>query len=77
MENEPTNPVHISPKMNEEFVSNWEKNFESSLKTVKKFKEDMKARPKLTPTTESKFETYLNVLILEITETLEQFKGKK
>lgn len=77
MEIQPIIITKEQTKGQEDFIGNWEKNFESSLKVIRKFKDDVRARPILAPTTEAKFEQYLTILILELTETLEQFKGKK
>lgn len=66
-----------SLKQTLEFCNTWEKNFDSSLKAIKKFKEDTGTRPLLTPTTEQKYEIQLNLLMLELTEMIEIFQRTK
>lgn len=59
--------------MSEKWRDSWEKNFDSSLKALNKFKDDLKDRPSLPKITERKFMIYLQLLKAEIEDIQERF----
>jgi len=57
------------------WFSNWEKNFETALKSVKKFREDLSGKPKFTKATAEKYRLYFMLLEAEIIELKEYYNA--
>lgn len=58
------------------WCESWEKNFDSTFKSVGKFKDDMKQKPSnLTGKTYKRCEAYVDLLIMELEEIKEQFSN--
>ena len=55
------------------WFSNWEKNFETGLKAIKKFREDMSSKPKFSTATAEKYRLYFRLLEAEIIELKEYY----
>jgi hypothetical protein len=56
------------------WIANWEKNFDSTIKAVKKFKEDLLTKPTLSETTAKKYRLYLDLLDTELKEVREMYE---
>lgn len=59
--------------MTEKWCESWEKNFDSSLKVLNKFKDDLKDRPTLPMITEKRFVLYLDLISAELDEIKVRF----
>ena len=59
--------------MSEKWCESWEKNFDSTLKAINKFKDDMKARPELPNITQRRYWIQLQLLQMELKEIEERF----
>jgi hypothetical protein len=55
------------------WFSNWEKNFETTLKAVKKFREDLTTKPTFTLATAEKYRLYFRLLEAEMIELKEYY----
>jgi hypothetical protein len=56
------------------WITNWEKNFDATIKAVKKFKEDLLTKPTLSDTTAKKYRLYLDLLDTELQEVREIYE---
>jgi hypothetical protein len=64
--------------MNDKWCESWEKNFDSTLKSLNKFKDDLKNRPRnLTDLTEKRCSLYLELLMVELEEIKINFVGSE
>ena len=61
----------------EKWCESWEKNFDSTLKAINKFKDDLKTKPNLPDITRKRFWFQLQLLTLEIAEIEENFGYKE
>lgn len=57
------------------WISNWEKNIDSTLKAIKKLREDLETNPKLTNSTTQKYHLYIRLLLAEIMETVDLYEN--
>lgn len=60
------------------WFQNWEKNFETTLKAIKKFREEFDGRPNFTKTTAKKYALYFDLLeqeIIELKELYDEMEG--
>lgn len=61
------------------WFQNWEKNFDATLKGIKKFKEDLSTKPNFTPITAQKYRLYIDLLeseIMELKEVYEEYEPR-
>jgi hypothetical protein len=63
--------------MKDKWCESWEKNFDSTLKALNKFKDDLKEKPELPQITEKRFSIYLDLLQAEIEELKTRFQTKQ
>lgn len=61
----------------DKWCDSWEKNFDSSLKALNKFKDDIKDKPHLSPITERRYALYLDLLEAEIQDLKSRFTVEK
>lgn len=61
----------------DKWCESWEKNFDSSLKALNKFKDDLKGRPQLPNITEKRCSIYLELLSAELEEIKARFNPQK
>lgn len=57
----------------EKWADSWEKNFDSSLKAVNRFKDDVKTKPELPEIVRNKYLLYLDLLSAEIADIRHRF----